>query len=1050
MNRQKLPPTFPLRLVLIVSLVICVCGMGTIILAILSVKHQTWGYNWGTGFWCGAVTLAAGVCGIVASHAKNTCTMKLFMIFAVFGGVISLIMLALSAGGLDKNSGMYNDTYEAKQMTLIVHAGCLGLSILQLILFILADGICIYYLLVEQGSTLFSLKTTPGNKPVPITHRKRSKISKSGSSSSANPYFQKPKHTHKTKKAKRKNTYQAEDIDELQTPLRDTVLTQSRLDSLLTESPLRGHNNRNSFITFGRSLVEEQASLIVHPDDDVFTLRIESRASNHDEGHYAQTMLFEAPLPIEEDEELPPYEAVDTSPYRVSVVPNSTNIPSGTNRRKKTSQRKGTDTVLTSNGLTRSGEMLENYSARPNIRNEIPRGRGESDTLPKRGGTAVTHNIILGDEPVYAVVQPRRSRSADLLSEETDVGTTDSQGVMLRDFAHSSDKISPRAQRTQSLRTQRPNRERRLERRQRALSMEMKHSNKEISPGREGQNILNRTSSIDSSNSGLFADNRVMPTKFSLRTPVMQVGKPHVASVLPVKSISSLPMFQPPPKPPRTHTVTAEDLKTSTDVNDVQDNTSLIYIDCVSTDRNISNNAESNTQGNGVKLSLKTGVMQDRSLQNENETAIASSTCVHDVDYVKQENREIQTQNTVSLHKNEELSQRLDSEMNVQDNPVIKCSSEVISISTCQNDIKPLDMTRKTSNGSSSNDLKIQDSMTIPASPILKQISDGPSGLKVDKNAIPIPKARTSIKATKSKQKEAGNEYAEVENKQALSDRISHDNNDKTSKTKQGQMTDHDFSILRVNLPPLKTLSIGSTSPSLKILNRKFPKKEQDVTEAESHEVTNTVVENVTIPISDTPAITLSRSQSVEYKGARPKTAPRTHSSMKIKPNLTDSSGSKLQRSNASLFARKAENRRNDQIQADLATRPKQVKKVQSAQKKIATQKLLSSSKLTENNANRPVISTRNISNNTTASARVQNVCSPSVTQSVVPSASGASGSSQGVLRLPQTQFSRHVSSTGAQSSVGNAVNNNVPVNLQHPGNQQNANTDNLLISKFL
>ena len=1058
MIRQKLPPTFPLRLVLIVSVVMCLCGIGTIILAILSVIHQTWGYNWGTGFWCGAITLAAGVCGIVASHARDTCSMKLFMIFAVFGGVTSLIMLALSAGGLDTDSGMYNDTYKAKRMTLIVHAGCLGLSVLQLILFILADGICIFYLLVEQRSTLFSLKTTPGNKPVQISHRKRSKHRKSSNSSST-PIFQKPKSKRKLKKAKRKGTSQTEDIDDLETPIRnvqDTVLTQSRLDSLFTASPVRDHINRNSFTTFGRSSVAEQESLIVHPDEDVFTLRSESRASNRDEGHYAQAMLFEAPLPIEEDEELPPYEAVDTSPYRVAIIASSSDTPSSPNRRNKSNpRRRDTDTVLTSNGLTRSGEILGNHSGRINTRNEIPHGRGESDTPPKRRRTTVAPNIIPGDEPVYAVVQPRRSRSADLLSEETDAGTVDRQGVMFKEFAHSSDRISPHAQRSQSLRTQKPNREKRLERRHRALSMEMKQNNKdEMSVVDERQNTIKRTASIDSSNSGLFADNRVLPTKFSLRTPVRQIGTPYIPSVKPVKSISSLPMFQPPQKPPRTHSVTAKDLKASFGDDNIEDGNALIYADCISIDTNVSKYdvLVTNEKNEGNEVPLKHGLKEVYKL--ENETPSASSNCVHDIDSMKRQKTKNQTQNVVDIDKNKELSHQMNSEMKVQDSPMIKCFTGAVSgtsSTSCQIDV---DTATKTTNEHSNNDLDIQHSMIIPSSPILKQVAIKPCPVKNDnKNTAPIPKARTSIKAVNNnnKQKEVGKKDDKEEDKPIVTDPVSIDKNDKTDNAKQGQVTDHDFSILRVNLPPLKSLSAGSASPSLKILNRKFPKKEPESTGTESHEVTNSMVEKINMSVANSPTITVSRSRSVEYKGARPKTAPRTPSSIKVKPNFTDSSSTKLSKFSASPFIRKTETRKSEPLLEDFGVRPKQFKGVQSAQMKIATQKLSPKTKLVENSANRPIISTRNSSNMSTASsARVHNVCSPAVTQSVAPSAAGAPGYSQGVLRLPQTQYSRHVSSTEVQPSMGNGGNNNAPVNLQNPGNQQNANTDNLLISKFL
>ena len=998
MIRQKLPPTFPLRLVLIVSLVLCLCGAGTIIIAILSVKHQTWGYNWGTGFWCGAITLAAGVCGIVASHARDTCSMKTFMIFAVFGGVTSLIMLALSAGGLDTSSGMYADTNTSKHMTLIVHAGCLGISLLQLILFILADGICIYHLLVEKRSTIFSLKTTPGNNPIPIPHRKRSRHSKSSNSSST-PIYHKPKSKHKQKKTKHKSTTQTENIDDLETPLRDnknSVLTQRRLDSLPNSSPVRDHSNRNSFTTFGHSSVAEQESLIVHPDEDVFTLRSESRASNRDEGHYAQTALFEPPLPIEEDEELPPYEAVDSSPYRVAnIVISSSETPSSLRRNKSSPRRRETD-VLSSNELSRSGEFVGSQRGRINTRNEIPHGRGENDTPTKRRRTTALYNTLTGDEPVYAVVQPRRSRSADLLSEENDADTADRQGVMLKDFARSSDRISPRAQHSQSFRTANPNREKRLERRNRALSMELKHTNKDQDG--EQQNFIKRTPSVDSSNSGLFADKRAMPTKFSLRTPVRQVGTPYIPSVVPVKSISSLPIFQPPPKPPRTHSVTADELKASQADNSVENGDALDNIDCVFIDENIPNH--------------------DRS----------------------------------TAAKNKEVTQMMNSEMKVPDSPMIKCLTKpVTDTSTAMSrNINDLDPATESGNKLSNNDSDIKSSMAIPSSPILKKVAVGPSEIKDgNKKITPIPKARTSIKAVinNNKQKKIQDNEDNKESTHITHDSAFNDKNDKVDNAKQSQLTTDDFSVLRVNLPPLKSVSIGSTSPSLKILNRKFPKKVPEIAEKESHEVTNTVVEKVNVAIADSPTITVSRSQSVEYKGARPKTVPRT-SSMKDKPSFTVSSNTKLSKPDASPFVRKSDTRTTGALRADTGVRQKQFKSVQ---KKPLVQKPFSNTKSTENGTYRPVTAARNSPNFTSpSSAHGHNLASPNVTQSMSSSVTGATGYSQGVLRLPQTQYSRHVFAAEVPPSGGNGGNNNVSVNSQNPGNQQNVNTDNLLISKFL
>ena len=255
--------------------------------------------------------------------------MKTFMISSIFGGVVSLAMLALSAGGLHTESGMYSDALkeDPQNMTVIVHSGCLGISILQLTLFIFVDGICIYYLFVDKGSTLFSLKSTPGNKPTPVVYRDSSRRNNTDNNSISD--YRKHRSKHKNKKVKRKDKSQSENVDDMETPLRrdrdrDNSISRNQPDKLPSSSPVRNHNQRNSFTTFGHSSVTELESLIVHPDEDSSTLidtgGNNSQTSTERENHYAQGILFGPPIPIEEDEQLPPYEAVDSNPYKVSNI----------------------------------------------------------------------------------------------------------------------------------------------------------------------------------------------------------------------------------------------------------------------------------------------------------------------------------------------------------------------------------------------------------------------------------------------------------------------------------------------------------------------------------------------------------------------------------------------------------------------------------------------------------------------------------------------------------------------------------------------------------
>ena len=1066
--RKKLPPTFPLRLILVVSLILCLCGAGTIILAVFSVKHHTWGYNWGTGFWCGAVTIAAGVCGIISTHARNICSMKTFMISAVFGGVASLVMLALSAGGLDVNSGLYTDTYKPNNMTVIVHGGCLGISILQLILFILADAVCIYYLFVEKKSTIFSLKTTPGNKPTPVLQRESFRRSNNNDNSTA-PVYRKPKSKHKNNK-KQKHTSRSENIDDIETPLRrsrdrDRLLSSRRQEELPTSSPVRNHVERNSFTTFGHGSVAEQESLIVHPDDDVSTVnstvRGGSRASTSEENHYAQGLLFEPPIPIEEDDQLPPYEPVDSNPYKVANLATKGSNSSLRRNRNNSGKRDASSSELTKTGDPTNKQRNQKI----NTRNEIPHGRGDNASA-QRSNTDLDAASTT-KEPVYAVVQPRRSRSVDLLSEESDSFTADGrlnhpQGVVFKDFARSSDRLIPRSQRSQSLRSVRPTREKRLERRNRALSAEIKLTKDQILSQRDQCYLIKRTGSIDGSNSGLYADNRAMPTKFSLRTPVRQAGAPYIPSVVPIKSISSLPIFRPPPKPPRTHSVTVEDLKSEAEDNAIESKVSTSDInDCVFIDEGASEDEQT---------TLKT-VVNDRSdgvchTETANENIISQKQITENTIDSKQlpeigSYAEVRPAAGPDIQK---VTSNVVSEMKLQEGPVVSCLTKppltkqhsITSVPVGDTSNAGSKSKTENSNGIAKDaDVETKTQPEKKESPLSlkpsENISDTKEGIKIN---TPVPKTRTSIKSSKTPdgRSKLDSEPFVKKKENLTDDSNSAAKNDKTEdKVEQSQLNKDDFSVLKVKLPPLKQLSIGSTSPSLRIINRKMPKKETDEKTEQSHEITNTVTENVHVAFKSSPDIVISRSRSVEYKGARPKTTPRTFHSMSDKSRALPFSNRNLAQQDKNSSHRKDDSNKIEGSKTHLSVLP-QIS--QSVQKQPLLSRSHTNIKSSESgNTNRRLASGRNgFEFNSNPSIPPSNSVNSSMsTPARTTSAAGATGYSQGVLHLPQTQFARQVSASDAQGSGTNSVNNNnVPVAAQNQGNQQNSNTDRLLIAKLL
>lgn len=589
-KRYRLPHTFPHKIVFIISLVLCMCACGSIVNAVIAWTNYLWGYYLGTGFWSGAVILLAGMFGIVASYVRSICAVKTFMIISIFGCIASLGMIALAAGGLDPESGFYDGYNKTTFMTHVVHAVYLGLGVLQVALGVLSDGICIYYLFIERGAEIYCVKGDETKK----RQKKRGNIRRQGKERSStgsqvplvaeSNSFKRKSKNDKDGSVNRKSSEPVDEItdanDVFPIPYtatglldRETLLRQEMLMSKI--SPLKSTPYRSaSFSTFGRTGGPDRESLIVHPTDDnasVADTITTNPQSLDDECHYAQTMLFGPPLPIEEDEALPPYEVVDQKPFR--------------HKPRKGLKRPKSEELNVSGRQSRRPYILQEREKRSNskrsrssqTRSKIPHGRNdaifETGSLKrppsKKGSYADDGGAVL-----------RLSKSADLLALDDETQEKKSsqggtglqeQGAFHEDFTDSYEMIRVLGQAVQ-LRHKRPqsqtvrvNRDKRIDRRHKALSAEVR-LNKVQSLSREGilgneTDFEQRTSSIYGSNPSLFAGSRILPTKFSLRTPVRQIGMPHVCSPVPVKPLVTVPrVSNPPPKPPRNFSYSADEL----------------------------------------------------------------------------------------------------------------------------------------------------------------------------------------------------------------------------------------------------------------------------------------------------------------------------------------------------------------------------------------------------------------------------------------------------------------------------------------------------------
>ncbi|XP_052773517.1 uncharacterized protein LOC128212217 [Mya arenaria] len=582
----RLSKTFPHRVVLVVALVLCLCACGSIVLGVICWANHLWGYYWGTGLWSGGVILFAGMFGIVSSIVKNVCATKTFMIISIFGCIVSLGMIALACGGLDSASGFFDGGNRSSFLTYLSHALYLGLGVLQLTLCVLSDGICVYYLFYGTNAELYTVANSKDkkHKKTPIVRKDKTR----SSTGSEVPLMRASKSESLRSSGKRQSKSRSDtnvNNNDEQFTADDLPIFYSGAAHQLNARALHREEAQvsspvvrsASFSTFGRHPPgPDQVSLIVHPTDDnaseVNTVCMEtSERARKRENHYAQTLLFVPPLPIEEDEALPPYEVVDSNPYE--------NVNS--DRRRK--RRRTDESPVTCLYIHRSRSLpvralkqTDSRSKRGSLRTQVPRGTPDSG-LPGGGHEQQTLLPTNNDGQTPKSKGPIAvcplSRSADFLpfENETDsnvasVIDVSPHDVLQKQFVHPSDRIMDnnvvrRNKHSQSMKSEN---KRRLDRHRRAVSAEIKPNKDGLYPHEKLANIdlaaRTSTSSLDGSNSSLFADNRIMPTKFSLRKPIRQLGMPAISSPVPVKPPHAAHVKSPPPKPPRTHSVTADDL----------------------------------------------------------------------------------------------------------------------------------------------------------------------------------------------------------------------------------------------------------------------------------------------------------------------------------------------------------------------------------------------------------------------------------------------------------------------------------------------------------
>ncbi|KAK3591704.1 hypothetical protein CHS0354_019466 [Potamilus streckersoni] len=311
---------FPHHIVMSMAAVMAAFGIASITLAIVSLTYGVWGNYWGTGIWCGTVVFVGGLIGVVATHFRNSCCIKSYLILSIIGAVTSLAMLALSAGGLDYNSGFYKIQHGHSHndfRTKVIYGCSLGCAIVQLVLCVASTGVCTYFIFIDKESVSFPIVTKQKNGH----HKRNTGIRNSQTSiNSRSPLVS--KNIRSEAKNVRKSNRTCADIAENRNEV--NLLSRGRHSQRRTsrrsnpsERNQSDVNDRScgrppTFSTFGHMPEDE--------DTRNGTNTAEVIASQPEESHNIQAQapessrinslecLWEPTLPIEEDEELPPYE----------------------------------------------------------------------------------------------------------------------------------------------------------------------------------------------------------------------------------------------------------------------------------------------------------------------------------------------------------------------------------------------------------------------------------------------------------------------------------------------------------------------------------------------------------------------------------------------------------------------------------------------------------------------------------------------------------------------------------------------------------------------
>lgn len=575
--RVRLLFNFPYFKVLALSIILALLGLASIVLSALGFVREIWGHYVGSGIWCGTFVFVTGICGVAAAHWKGIYSVRLFLGTSIVSCFLSVAELGLSAGGLDYNSDFYIKRVRYAIIdhgpTKLIHGLLLMISILQFALSLTCAFICAYHACFKKYVKTRTPATTGQSTKRFLRSSSRSSNVSTGSRA--------PLHTvndeNKRKRRKRPARLERNDQNNIENNHPDSrpLLRESQHKPPDQNRDRRNENENSqrrqrsrprSSSRPRREPIEIEAEHIQRVQDEDIVIENTSPKDTVPQFVALQPVALvcsyyndEPPIPIDEDDELPPYEEV----IRDAECENDSMV-NGSRSGTYDSETRGRSSCTSyDHSSTNSSGSSTTYSNRRNIlglqkllispENHASRTLTENSNPNNFINANVTTPFVPPLPPKLATPEREAFLKDFWLSDYP-------QGISYCGFSRNDCPVKeniPRADRTRSFHRQQ-SREREFVK----------------------QNVLDtrRHSNMENGNvDGHFGNKNQFFKDYVKSQPNIR-GKLHDSRTTSASSVCSLPSDNPPPKPPRLYSFESPiklELKDQSNISVKNQNTNL-------------------------------------------------------------------------------------------------------------------------------------------------------------------------------------------------------------------------------------------------------------------------------------------------------------------------------------------------------------------------------------------------------------------------------------------------------------------------------------------